>query len=190
MRLHESRLTDGPGAAAERFREVAGHLRTARPGPIPSNPSKILLPFFDYLQTCTDRDDRILYGWYSPEVYIVAGRAFAGDHRKFMAPFHSSSWEQARTIARLKQEHVPFVIIPSERRTSFEVAYSDVWRYLQERYVLMTRIPLDGRSTFDVFRDAAWTSDRVYGSTGWPCAAPRTAERARLNGTRYSAGVP
>jgi hypothetical protein len=175
--IRESRLAEGLGAATQRWHAVTDLLRNGRPGPVPSNPSTILLPFFDYVGRCTDRNDRLLYAWYSPEVYVVADRAFAGDHRKFFAPFHSSRWEQARTIARLDQQRVPFVIVPSDRRTSFEKGYPDVWSYLQQRYVLMTRIPIDATSSFDVFRNAFWSSNGVDEATGWPCAGTRASGR-------------
>jgi hypothetical protein len=43
-------------------------------GPVPNNPSILLLPFFEYLQACTRPQDRLLFTWYSPELYIVAKR--------------------------------------------------------------------------------------------------------------------
>jgi hypothetical protein len=112
-------------------------------------------------------------------VYIVADRGFAGDHRKFFAPFHATAWEQARTVARLKQQRVPFVIIPSDRRTLFESGYPDVWQFLKTRYVPMTSIPIGGGEQMTVLRDAAWTSDRSYESTDWPC--PGTAAGGRVD---------
>jgi hypothetical protein len=139
------------------------------PGPVPSNPSALLLPFFEYLRQCTSADDRLLYAWYSPEVYIVADRAFAGDHRKFFAPFHATRWEQARTIARLKQEQVPFVLIPRDRRQSFAAGYPDVWQYIRTRYVPMATVPDGDPAGIDILRDAAWTTARTYRSTTWPC---------------------
>ena len=161
-------LTRGPGGVGQRWREVSAQLRST-PGPIPSNPSQLLLPFFEYVQECTGRDDRLLYAWYSPEVYIVANRAFAGDHRKFFAPFHATPWEQARTIERLKQERVPFVLIPRERRQSFEAGYPAVWEYLRSRYVLMATIPDGDPAGTEILRDASWTGQRVYRATTWPC---------------------
>jgi hypothetical protein len=170
--VRESRLLAGPTATMQRWRDVTASLQQ-RPGPIPSNPSAILLPFFDYVRQCTDRQDRILYAWYAPEIYIIAGRAYAGDHRKFFAPFHALPWEQQRTITRLKEQSVPFVMILSHRRDSFEAGYPDVWRYLQRRYVPMTTIPIDETARMEILRDASWTGTRTYGATGWPCVGSR-----------------
>ena len=167
--LRASGLLRGVDGVVTRSREVTTHLRDDRPGPVPSNPSAVLLPFFDYLRQCTDPQDRLLYAWYSPEVYLVADRGFAGDHRKLFAPFHASSWEQARTIARLKQQHVPVIVIPRQRRQSFEAGYPDLWQYLQSRYVPMATIPPDDPDGFEILRDSSWTSDRHYRNTTWPC---------------------
>ena len=157
-RLTESRLFAGVGATAQRWRDVSAALHANQPGPVPSNPSALLLPFFKYVQQCTEPEDRLFYAWYSPEVYIVADRGFAGDHRKFFAPFHATAWEQARTIERLKRQSVPFVIIPSDRRVLFESGYPDVWRFLQTRYVPMTSIPIGGGEQMNVLRDTSWRS--------------------------------
>jgi hypothetical protein len=169
--LRTSGLLSGIGGVVTRSREITTHLRDDRPGPVPSNPSAVLLPFFDYLRQCTDPQDRLLYAWYSPEVYLVADRGFAGDHRKLFAPFHASSWEQARTIARLKEQHVPFMVIPRQRRQSFEAGYTDLWLYLQSRYIPIATMPPDDPDGFEILRDSSWTSDRHYRDTSWPCPA-------------------
>jgi len=173
--LQATGLLDGIDGVARQWRHVTVQLRDNTPGPVPSNPSSILWPFFEYLRACTDREDRLLYAWYSPEVYIVADRGFAGDHRKFFAPFHASPWEQARTIARLRQQHVPFVVIPVERRQSFINGYPDVWQYLQNRYVPMTTLPPGDPHGFEILRESSWTSVRHYGTTDWPCAGSPAA---------------
>ena len=127
--LQTTGIADGADGVVRRWREVTTQLRTSDPQLAPSNPGKMLLPFFEYVRECTRPDDRILHTWFSPEVYILADRGYAGDYRKFFAPFHSARWEQARTIARMKQQRVPFILIPKERRRSFETAYADVWQY-------------------------------------------------------------
>lgn len=170
--LRMTGITSGPGGVSQRWHDVTAQLR-AFPGPVPSNPSTVLLPFLQYVRECTAPDDRLLYAWYAPEVYIVADRAFAGDHRKFFAPFHSSSWEQARTLERLRQQRVPFVLIPKGRRQSFETGYPEIWQYLRSRYVPMATIPEGDPAGTEVLRDSSWTSDRLYRNTNWPCVGAR-----------------
>ena len=100
---------------------------------------------------------------------MVADRPLAGDHRKFVAPFHSSSWEQARTLDRLRRQRVPFVLIPRERRHSFETGYPEVWQYLRSRYVPMTTIPEGDPGGIEILREANWFSERRYRDTICPC---------------------
>jgi hypothetical protein len=171
--LQASGLFNGVDGTMKQWRSVTTHLRDNTPGPVQHNPSGLLLPFFEYLRACTDRDDRLLYAWYSPDVYVVADRGFAGDHRKFLAPFHAAPWEQARTIARLRQQSVPFVIVPAARRRAFETGYPEVWTYLKNRYVPMARLLPDDPAGFEILRESSWTSDRVYGTTTWPCVGRR-----------------
>jgi hypothetical protein len=167
--LATARLFEGPSAVTERWRDVSTQLRDTTPGtgPIPSNPSSILLPFLEYVRMCTAPEDRFLFTWYSPELYVVADRGFAGDHRRIYRGL--SDWEQARTIARLKQERVPFVVIPLPRRQWLQESNPDIWRYIQSRYVPMTTIPPGDADGFEILRDPAWTGTGVYPQTNWPC---------------------
>ena len=166
-------IASGPAGVAQRVADVTAERRAAFPGPVPNNPSRVLLPFLEYVRECTGPDDHLLYAWYSPEVYVVADRPFAGDHRKFVAPFHSSSWEQARTLDRLTRQRVPFVLIPKERRQSFETGYPEVWQYVRSRYVPMTTIPEGDPAGIEILRESNWFSDRLYRDTSWPCAGSR-----------------
>ena len=162
-----TRILQGPAAVTQRWREVSQQLRDDKPGPVPNNPSIVLLPFFEYLQTCTGPEDRLLFTWYSPELYIVAKRGFAGDHRRIYRRL--SAWEQARTIARLQQERVPFVLIPLPRKPWLQASNPDIWRYIESRYVPMATIPAGDPAGFQILRESAWTGTSVYPQTGWPC---------------------
>ena len=167
QQLTTTGVMGGPGAVIQRWRAVAALMRDDKPGPVPSNPSAVLLPFVEYVRMCTDPQDRLLYTWYSPEFYVVAGRGFAGDHRRIYRRL--SAWEQARTLARLQQEQVPFVIIPIPRRQWLEVNTPDIWRYIQSRYVPMATIPPGDPEGFQILRESAWTPTSVYLQTDWPC---------------------
>ena len=165
--LATTRVLHGPAAVTQRWREVSTQLRDDKPGPVPNNPSLVLLPFFEYLQACTGQQDRLLFTWYSPELYIVAKRGFAGDHRRIYRRL--SNWEQARTIARLRQERVPFVLIPLPRKPWLQESNPDIWRYIESRYVPMATIPPGDPEGFQILRESAWTWTSVYPQTGWPC---------------------
>jgi hypothetical protein len=157
----------GPGQVVRRWRDITARLHDINPGPVPSYPSAMLLPFIEYVRECTERDDRLLYGWYSPELTVVTGRGFAGDHRRFYRPL--TAWEQAATIAHLQRVRVPFVILPVDRRQWFAETYPDLWRYLQPRYTPMVTIPPDDERGFEILRETSRKGNGVYRTTDWPC---------------------
>jgi hypothetical protein len=160
-------LFQGPGQVVRRWRDITARLHDINPGPVPSYPSAMLLPFIEYVRECTVRDDRLLYGWYSPELTVVTGRGFAGDHRRFYRPL--TAWEQAATIAHLQRVRVPFVILPVDRRQWFAETYPDLWRYLQPRYTPMVTIPPDDERGFEILRETSRKGNGVYRTTDWPC---------------------
>src|SRR6185436_3559689 len=165
--LATTRVLEGPRGVTQRWREVSAHLRDDKPGPVPNNPAAILLPFFEYPRTCTAPQDRLLFTWYSPELYVVADRGFAGDNRRIYRRL--AGWEQARTLARLQQERVPFVIIPLPRRQWLQESNPDIWRYIESRYVPTTTIPPGDAAGYQILRESAWTGTSVYPQTDWPC---------------------
>lgn len=167
QKLTTTGIANGVSGVTTRWHDVATLLRDDKPGPVPSNPSAVLLPFLEYVRACTSPQDRLLYTWYSPELYIVADRGFAGDHRRIYRRL--SAWEQARTLARLQQEQVPFVIIPIPRRQWLQANTPDIWRYIQSRYVPMATIPPGDPEGFQILRESAWTRTSVYPQTDWPC---------------------
>ena len=167
QKLTATGIRNGAGGVIQRWHEVATLMRDDKPGPVPSNPSAVLLPFVEYVRACTNLQDRLLYTWYSPELYIVAGRGFAGDHRRIYRRL--SAWEQARTLARLQQQQVPFVIIPIPRRQWLQQNTPDIWRYIQSHYVPMATIPRDDAGGFQILRESARTGTTVYPQTDWPC---------------------
>jgi hypothetical protein len=162
-----TRVLHGPVAVSQRWREVSANMRDDKPGPVPNNPSVVLLPFFEYLQACTAPQDRLLFTWYSPELYLVAKRGFAGDHRRIYRRL--SDWEQARTLARLRQERVPFVLIPLPRKPWLQESNPDIWHYIESRYVPMATMPSGDPEGYEILRESAWTGTSVYPKTGWPC---------------------
>jgi hypothetical protein len=165
--LKAAGVFDGPGGVARRWHDITERLKDDTPGPVPSYPSAVLLPFIEYVRECTAPTDRLLYGWYSPELNVVTGRGFAGDHRRFYRRL--TSWEQAETIRHLKGQRIPFLIIPVDRRQWFARNYPDVWRYLEPRYVSMATIPPDDERGFEILRETSRTAPIVYKGTNWPC---------------------
>jgi len=158
---------DGPRGVARQWRDITARLKDDKPGPVPSYPSSVLLPFIEYVRACTAPTDRVLYGWYSLELNVVTGRGFAGDYRRFYRRLNRD--EQAMTIARLQHQSVPLVVLPVDRRQWFAKNYPDLWRYLQTRYVLMATIPPNDERGFEILREASPSGTSVYKGTNWPC---------------------
>ena len=165
--LETTGILHGARGITERWREVSAHMHEDKPGPVPSNPSGLLLPFLEYLRACTAPQDRLLFTWYSPDIYVVADRGFAGDHRRLYRPL--SAWEQARTVARLQQERVPFVVIPLPRKQWLQESNPDIWRFIENRYIPMATIPPGDPDGYEILRESAWTGTSVYPQTNWPC---------------------
>lgn len=163
----------GPGEVVHRWRDISARLHDMNPGPVSSYPSGMLLPFIEYVRECTNPGDRLLFGWYSPELNVVTGRGFAGDHRRFYRPL--ASWEQAATISRLRRVPVPFLIIPVDGRQWFAETYPEIWRYLQPRYTPMVTIPPDDERGFEIWRDTSRAGNGVYRATNWPCLRSTTS---------------
>lgn len=157
----------GPGEVVRRWRDISARLHDMNPGPVPGYPSGMLLPFIEYVRECTSPEDRLLYGWYSPELNVVTGRGFAGDHRRFYRRL--SSWEQAVTISHLRRVRVPFLIIPVDRHQWFADTYPDIWEYLKPRYEQMAVIPPGDERGFEIWRDVSRSGNGVYRTTNWPC---------------------
>jgi hypothetical protein len=160
-------IFDGPQGVVRQWRHVTARLKDDKPGPVPSYPSSVLLPFIEYVRACTATTDRLFYGWYSLELNVVTGRGFAGNHRRFYRRLTAA--EQAETVKHLQTQQVPFLIIPVDRHLWFEKNYPDIWRYLQPRYVPMATIPPDDERGFEILREASRRGTGVYKGTNWPC---------------------
>jgi len=167
-KLEQSRLLAGPGATAERWRQVTTSLQQDLAGPLPNGPSEALVPFLRYVRRCTAPDDRLMYLGYGPEVYVLARRGFAGGHMMFIWGFHSSHEEQALTLRRLQRQQVPFVIAPPEAAGHMARVFADVWREIEPRYRPMTSIEWNN-GEIDILVDPSRTPSGVDAETGWPC---------------------
>lgn len=165
-RLGRTRLLDG--AVVAQWRSVAAELRQDVNGPLVQGPARTLAPFFEYVQRCTTRDDRLLYVGDASEVYVFSRRGFAAGHVAFLGNFHSAQEEQLVAVERLRRQEVAFVIAPARARQQFEDTFDRIWDHLRERYVYLTSFPEDV-DRIDVLIDASREIVGVDGPSGWPC---------------------
>jgi hypothetical protein len=136
---------------------------------LPSRVSAGLVPFFRYLNRCTDETDRLLVSGPYPDVFVLARRGFAGGHIAFMEAFYHSDADQRLTLERMTRQSVPFVVLPLDDQDAFARSFPRVLAHVTAAYDVMTDIPVDGLKGVRIMIERArprMGTDRV---TGWPC---------------------
>ena len=122
-----------------------------------------------YLNACTSRDDRILVTWWAPETFMFSDRRFAAGHayfirRSFLTPKH-----QQVAIARMKQQHVPVVLINLTERDWFHERLSMLDAYIRDQYTIVgTYRNYDSADVAVAVRKDLHKSG-IFNATGWPC---------------------
>jgi len=161
----------GPAGFGARLDALAAAMRVRHQelGSGPSGVAQGLSPFFRYVQRCTAADDRIFMSWFYPDVFVAAGRGFAGGHVFLMEPFYTSAAEQARTLGRLQHESVPFMLIFRDRESNFRRHYPVLAAFLDERYVRMADVPVVESKGVGVFVEKGRSVRHVDAETQWPC---------------------
>jgi hypothetical protein len=135
---------------------------------MPTPASRLLVPFFKYVDRCTKPDDRLLVGGFMVEVPFYARRLFAAGQEYFGAYFGSPANERF-AFGRLRQQRVPFVLIPSDDQPEFDERFPLVAPYIHAHYGLLTEVPIDEDQTVRILvsRDLPVTGRDA--ETGWPC---------------------
>jgi hypothetical protein len=125
-----------------------------------------------YLRECTGRGDRVLIGWFAPDVYFFAQRGFAGGAVAFFGQHWSEPRFQARSVEILASQSAPVVILLNGDKL-FPQSYPILMQYLDEHYQNVGATNFDdaqnggGRYSLLVRRDRR--ADRVQPVTGLPC---------------------
>jgi len=125
-----------------------------------------------YLRECTGRNDRVLIGWYAPDIYFFAQRGFAGGAVTFFGQHWSEPRFQARSVEILASQSAPVVILLNGDKL-FPQSYPLVMQYLNEHYENLGATNFDdarngsGRYSLLVRRDRR--AERVHPVTGLPC---------------------
>ena len=125
-----------------------------------------------YLRECTGRSDRVLIGWFAPDLYFFAQRGFAGGAVAFFGQHWSEARFQARSVQLLASESVPVVILLAGDKV-FPQSYPILMQYINDHYEDAGTTNFDdprnagGRYSLLVRRDRR--ADRVHPVTGLPC---------------------
>ena len=162
---------DDQEAIVSNYHEVLGALgrREHDSYSMPSRISGGLVPFFDYLDDCTETGDRLLVTGQFPDVFVVAGRGFAGGQIAYMQGFYTSREEQTRTLARLRREPVPFALLVLDNQPTFERDFPLIDAYLRERYAPLMDLPIPETAGVRVLVDRHRAPRGRFAQTGWPC---------------------
>jgi len=171
--LPERMATTGVGEGLGAMRARAGavsrllalpHRQNTAP---PSRASAALIPFFEYLDRCTSRSDRIIVTGEFPDVVVLAGRGFAGDGVVFGA-WYSSRTRQDRSIELLRTRSAPLAI-HIDNSPQFRLQFDLISAYLEREYELLTTIQTDGAGVIPILVQRSRAPVRTDPNTGWPC---------------------
>jgi hypothetical protein len=135
----------------------------------PSRYAAALLPFLGYVDRCTSTDDRLMMTGMFPEVYVIADRGFAGGHITLMAPFYTDAADQQLTIARLRRQSVPFVLLVED----VELGMPQLLAYLDAAYRPLTHVDVPDTKGVRVLVERDRHQHGVDAATGWPCFRER-----------------
>lgn len=136
---------------------------------VPSRYSRAMLPYIEYVRRCTSRDDRLMMTGLFPEVYVIADRGFAGGHMALQPGFYTAETEEARTIARLERQSVPFVLLVESLEPDLRSEMPRLFAYLDQRYRPMTHIAVPETKGVRVNVEQRRDARGVDPLTGWPC---------------------
>jgi hypothetical protein len=115
-----------------------------------------------YVYECTAPDDRLLLVAYEPQVFYYAERLFAGGMEHFHALRYSSPVEQAKTVARLKHQRVPLVIVENTRAQMLQDDYAQVFDYVEARFQLAAETTFGTAKQWRVYADPAFLVRRKW----------------------------
>jgi hypothetical protein len=135
---------------------------------MPTPSSRLLVPFFRYVDRCTRPDDRLLVGGFMVEVPFYARRLFAAGQEYFGAYFASDSNERF-AFARLQKQRVPFALIPSDELEVFDHTFPLVAPYVHAHYARLTDVPVNEEQTIHILVNRDMPVAGTDAETSWPC---------------------
>ena len=122
-----------------------------------------------YVLECTRPGDRILAGSFEPQIFFYAERAFAGGQVYLKGGWHDSPEAQELTIARLKRQRVPLVIINVATEAEVQSRFPLVYQYVQNNYREGSRGDFGGGPNYAVFVKRNLPPRGMHPTLGLPC---------------------
>ncbi len=146
---------------------------------LPSRVSAGLVPFFHYLERCTASNDRLLVSGPYPDVFVLGRRGFAAGHIAFLEGWYTSDADQALALQRMRDQSVPFLVLPLDDQPTFERNFPQVLAHVQSRYEPMADLPAEGLTGIRIMVERARPRTGTDATTGWPCFVPARDATAR-----------
>lgn len=167
--LDTSGLSDSVKKIGRRLVAVTGDLRALPPpmdAPLDPEPNAA-----EYVRVCTADSDRVLVVADAPEVLAMAGRTFAGGHPTFRPGFYALESDQQQTLARLRQQSVPVVLLDEEGSYSshFVPQFRRIDEYVTATYDRVGALPAPAGPPVQVLVERGRPARGHYRMTGLPC---------------------
>jgi hypothetical protein len=135
---------------------------------MPTLSSRLLVPFFHYVDRCTRPDDRLLVGGFMVEVPFYSQRLFAAGQEYFGSYFGSEANERF-AFDRLQRQRAPFALLPSDDEEEFDHRFPVIAPYVRAHYTPLTDIPVDDERTIHILVSRDLPAAAHDPETGWPC---------------------
>jgi hypothetical protein len=125
----------------------------------------------EYVRQCTAPADRVLVVADAPEILAMAGRPFAGGHPTFRPGFYTLQRDQQQTIARLRGQSVPIVLLDEAHSYSshFVPQFRLVHEHVMTHYERAGELPAPAGAPVQVFALRGRAASGHYRTTGLPC---------------------
>ena len=107
-------------------------------------PAPELAPLVAYIDRCTADGDRVLVGWFAPELPVLARRPFAGGHAALVPGYYTTDADQQRVIARIAADGTALALLHEREREEFEKSWPALTRFLATRYHRVGRVDAGG----------------------------------------------
>lgn len=160
-------IARGLSGVRSRTTEVIDLLRRSHRADTPSRYSAALAPFFEYLDRCSSRSDRLIVTGEFPDVLVLAGRKFAGDGVVFGA-WYSSFVHQDRTLAQIEKDPPLFVLHMGDYAT-FQERFGLIDQYLNREYIDMAEVVVPEAGTIRILELQSRVALGTDAATAWPC---------------------
>ena len=159
-------VSDERGAVRDSAARARRYLGSSHREMAPSRFSRALIPFFDYLDRCTTRSDRLVITSLFPDILVLAGRGFTGGGVSF-ALGHASPNRQAETIARLRSRPPLFVLVIDDHE--FSGRFPRVAEYVATEYRTLHHWPVPDTAAIRIAVDPRRAPRGTDTATGLAC---------------------